>query len=212
MFWWRQGKRVERLVQRHLALVVSTLQAFQEALIAYLNQSPTSEALARKVHEHESRADDVRREVIQELLQGALMGTYRADILRLVERLDRLANTADTLARTILLQSIRIPDLLKPQLLSIVERTMQLLQELEAAIHLMFERMAKVVEHTHRVEKLEGEIDRIEQEAIRQLFAMDLDLAQKLWVRDFITQLAQVSDQGEDLSDLIEIIVARRHA
>lgn len=212
MFWWRQGKRVERLVQRHLALVVSTLQAFQEALTAYLNQSPTSEALARKVHEHESRADDVRREVIQELLQGALMGTYRADILRLVERLDRLANTADTLARTILLQSIRIPDLLKPQLLTIVERTMQLLQELEAAIHLMFERMAKVVEHTHRVEKLEGEIDRIEQEAIRQLFAMDLDLAQKLWVRDFITQLAQVSDQGEDLSDLIEIIVARRHA
>lgn len=212
MFLWGQGKRIERLVQRHLTLVVSTLKAFEMALTAYLNQAPEAEALARTVHEHESRADDVRREVIQELLQGALMGTYRADVLRLVERLDRLANTADTLARTILLQSIRIPALLKPQLLAISDKTMLLLQQLESAIHKMFEKMAEVVQHTHRVEKLEGEIDRIEQEAIRQLFAMELDLAQKLWVRDFITQLAQVSDQGEDLSDLIEIIVARRHA
>ena len=102
MFLWGQGKRIEGLVQRHLSLVVSTLKAFEEALTAYLNQAPEAQALARKVHEHESRADDVRREVIQELLQGALMGTYRADVLRLVERLDRLANTADTLARTIL--------------------------------------------------------------------------------------------------------------
>ncbi|HEY5596130.1 MAG TPA: DUF47 family protein [Candidatus Bipolaricaulota bacterium] len=212
MFLWGQGKRIEGLVQRHLSLVVSTLKAFEEALTAYLNQAPEAQALARKVHEHESRADDVRREVIQELLQGALMGTYRADVLRLVERLDRLANTADTLARTILLQSIRIPAPLKPQLLAIADKTMLLLQQLESAIRMMFEKMAEVMQHTHRVEKLEGEIDRIEQEAIRQLFAMDLDLAQKLWVRDFITQLAQVSDLGEDLSDLIEIIVARRHA
>jgi len=41
---------------------------------------------------------------------------------------------------------------------------------------------------------------------------MDIDLARKIHVRDFIEELVELSDRAEDLSDRIEIMVAQRRA
>lgn len=210
MFFWRQGKHVEGLVTRHLTLVDATLRAFQEALLAYLRGEANAEALAQTVHEHESRADDVRREVIGELLRGALLGSYREDMLHLVEQMDLLANSADSLINDLILQRIRIPQELTERIEQICLKSMEILEAVREAVRLLFADMRGVLEHTHHIEKLEGEIDQLEQSSIRDLFQLDLPLAEKLWVRDFIAHLAQLSDRAEDLSDLIEIIVAKR--
>lgn len=210
MFFWKQGKRVEELVNRHLTLVDATLRTFQEAISAYLDGDPKAESLAQQVHEHESRADDVRREVIAELLQGALLGNYRGDMLRLVEQTDLLANTADSLVNYLVLQRIRIPTSIQGQVRQICDKSIAILDELCVAVRALFSDMRHVLKHTGQIEKLEGEIDQIEKAVIRDLFKMDLPLAEKLWIRDFIGHLAQLSDRAEDLSDLIEIIVAKR--
>jgi len=210
MFFWKQGKRVEELVNRHLALVDAALRSFQDALDAYLDGTGEVEALAKRVHEHESRADDVRREVLSHLLHGALMGSYREDMLSLVEQADLLANSADALIENLVLQRIRIPEALTDPVREICAKSMNILDEIHQAVRLMFKDMRGVLEHTRRIEKLEGEIDQLEKRAIQELFGMPLELAEKLWVRDFVTHLAQLSDRAEDLSDLIEIIVAKR--
>lgn len=210
MFFWKQSKRVEELVNRHLTLVDATLRTFQEAISAYLDGDPKADSLAQRVHEHESRADDVRREVIAELLQGALLSNYRGDMLRLVEQTDLLANTADSLVNYLVLQQIRIPKPIQGQVRRICDKSIAILDELCVAVRALFSDMRNVLKHTRQIEKLEGEIDQIEKTAIRDLFDMDLSLAEKLWIRDFISHLAQLSDRAEDLSDLIEIIVAKR--
>lgn len=210
MVFWRQGKKVEALVNRHLDLVDATLRAFKDALNAYLEGSETAASLAKRVHEFESRADDVRREVIAELLHGALLGHYREDMLRLVERTDGLANSADALVNALVYQQIRIPESLKPSVLEMGEKSIDILDQLCVAVKKLFSNMHEVPTHTRQIEKTEGEIDKLEHAAIQTLFQMDLSLAEKLWVRDFITHLAQLSDRAEDLSDLLEIIVAKR--
>ena len=210
MRFWRQGKKVEGLVNRHLNLVDAALRAFGDALSAYLEGSETAAPLAKRVNEFESRADDVRREVIGELLHGALLGNYREDMLRLVERTDGLANSADALVNSLIYQQIRIPEALKPPVLEIGAKSIDILDQLCVAVQKLFSNMHEVPKYTHQIEKTEGEIDKIEHAAIQTLFQMDLPLAEKIWVRDFISHLAQLSDRAEDLSDLLEIIVAKR--
>lgn len=208
--FWRQGKQVETLIQRHLTLVDAAVRTFQRALHAYLEHDPQFEALATQVHEHESKADDVRREVIAQLFQGALLGSFRVDMLNLVEQADLLANSADSLVDALVLQRVRIPEELKEPVREIGTKSIAILDAIQAAVRALFTDMRTVLEHTHRVEAIEGEIDRIEKASIRRLFEMDLSLAEKLWVRDFFSHLAQLSDRAEDLSDRIEIIVAKR--
>jgi len=210
MLFWRQGKKVETLVNRHLNLVDSALRAFGDALSAYLEGSEVAASLAKRVNEFESRADDVRREVIGELLHGALLGNYREDMLRLVERTDGLANSADALVNALIYQQIRIPEALKAPVLEMGKKSIDILDQLCVAVEKLFSNMHEVPTHTRLIEKTEGEIDKLEHAAIQALFQMDLPLAEKLWVRDFITHLAQLSDRAEDLSDLLEIIVAKR--
>ncbi len=210
--FWKHEHKVEKLVHQHLELVDKTLRSFQKAIEAYLDGDDQVTKLAAEVHQWESKADDVRREATTQLLKGSLLGSFRGDMLRLIEEMDKLANTADALMNSLILQNIQIPESLYPRINTICKISIQILDELNPAIELLFSNMPEVLTHTGQIEKLEGEIDEVEKASIRDLFLMDLTLAEKLWVRDFISHLAQLSDRAEDLSDLIEIIVAKRRA
>jgi len=67
------------------------------------------------------------------------------------------------------------------------------------------------LEHTAKIEHIEGEIDRIERKATKELFKQDLELAHKLQVNNFIRSVVELSDRAEDLSDHIELMVAQKH-
>jgi len=75
---------------------------------------------------------------------------------------------------------------------------------------MMFDDMNHVTEHTKAIEIKEGEIDRLERDAIKLVFGMDIDLAEKLQLREMIEQLVEISDRAEDLSDRIDIMVVER--
>lgn len=207
---WKNERKVETLILSHLELVDQTLRGFQRALTGYLQGSDQMKQLAAEVHDAESKADDVRREVTTQLLKGSLMGSYSSDMMRLVEEMDKLANIADSLIVDLTLQRISIPQELYGNIESIGAKSIDILDELNHAVSCLFSNMHEVRDHTRKIEKMEGHIDTLEHALIRDLFQMELPLAEKLWVRDFITHLAQLSDRAEDLSDLIEIIVAKR--
>ena len=44
----------------------------------------------------------------------------------------------------------------------------------------------------------------------KQLFVMDIDLAEKLRIAGYLADLVKISDRAEDLSDRIALIVAER--
>jgi len=209
---WKKESRIEELVFEHFALVEECLNHFRDCLLVYLEKGDAKEAsvLAFEVHKIEGRADDARRQVEIELLEGVLLPHSRRQILRIIEDTDRLANAAEAILDFTLLQCIRIPDSLKPLAIEITERSVAMLSDLKEAIRLLLKSKAGVTAHTTAIEKQESEIDHIEREFIRELFLMDLPLAEKILVREFVQELVEISDRAEDLSDLIEISLAER--
>ena len=211
MMLWGKQKKIEALVIKHLDQVVETLDNFQDSLFSYLNgDMDQAEHLALATHQAESRADDIRREVEAQLLGGALLAPSRRNILEIIERADGLANAGEEALDYIMLQHVYVPDEIKELLHGIGEKTGEISREVKLAMQLMFDDINHVTEHTKAIEIKEGEIDRLERDAIKLVFGMDISLAEKLQLRGMIEQLVETSDRAEDLSDRIDIMVAER--
>ncbi len=212
MFWKKQ-KEIEALVFEHLDRVDESLHYFIRSLNAYVQDGDVKKAneLAFETHKAEGQADDVRRRVETQLLTGALMPASRRDILQLVEQVDRLANAAENALDHLLLQKIQIPDVIRPAIIEISAKTETIFSHVKSAISNLFGNMETALEHTAKIEHIEGEIDHIERKSLKQLFELDLDLAHKLQVNNFIRSVVELSDRAEDLSDHIELMVAQKH-
>jgi hypothetical protein len=207
----RSWRRVEELISEHLRQVAEAIDAFAQAIDAYLaGDLSRAEELALATHKAEGRADDVRRKVEAEILRGALLAGSRRDILEIIEETDKLANAAEATLDYLIPQRVDIPPQLTDLIKSIVKRSQDIFAEVNQALHLLFSDMGQALEKTRHIEELESQVDHLEREAIEKLFGMDLDLAHKLHVRDFIGILVEISDRAEDLSDRIEIMVAQR--
>ncbi len=212
MVFWRKSKEVERRLGDHMELVEKSLLNFQQGMIAYCDDKEMEmiNEFAAKTHQLESEADDLRRKIESELLGGALLASSRGDILEIIEHTDRLANSGESVLNYIVLQQVQIPAALKPLLREMTDLSVQVVQEIKQAIHLMFTDMRRALVHTAAVEKIESKIDRQEKEFIRDLFDMDIDLAEKLLVRGVVEKMTKISDRAEDLADTINRVVAQR--
>jgi len=210
--FFRKGRKIEELVLRHLKQVDATLVAFHESLIAYVVEKDIEKAkeYAFKTHNEEGRADDIRREVEVELLAGALLAASRRDILEIIEQVDRLANSGEATLDTLLLERIDIPEEIVTYIVQIAEETGKIREEVNFALHALFHDPANTTVHTKEIENLEGNVDRLERETLKTIFKMDIELARKLQLREFIEDLVEISDRAEDLSDRIDIMVAER--
>ena len=207
---WR-SRRVEELITNHLGLVEQTVLKFQEALSAYLDEGPErAEGLAEETHRLEAQADDARREAALELMGGALLASMRGEFLQLLERADRVANLAESVLYFALLQRIAVPQQLKPSLQEIGGRTVEIMAEARKAVHALFTDRRAALDRSRAVERLESEVDSLERRTIEQIFHLELELVEQIQLREFVSRLADISDEIEDLSDQVEIIVATR--
>jgi len=210
---WKKQRDIEKLVLEHLGCVDETLRYYIQSITAYIQEGDVERAdeMALETHKAEGRADDVRRSVENQLLSGALMPASRREILQLVEQVDRLANAAENTLDHLLIQRIEIPEALKTGMLEIVEKTETIASHVNEAIKNLFEEMDAVLNHTEKIEHIEGEIDHIERKVTKTLFKLDVELAWKLQVNNFIRSVVEISDRAEDLSDHIELMVAQKH-
>jgi hypothetical protein len=212
MVFWKKQRVIETLVLRHAQCVDEALSYFQEALSAYLEgETKKASELALETHQAEGRADDVRREVEAELLGGALLARSRGEVLEVIEGVDKLANAGEAALDYLLLQRVRIPEEIKPILREIMVKNQEIFEEVKQALQLLFQDMSQALEHTKAIEIKEGEVDHLERSVIKQLFKMDIDLAEKIQMRGLVEELVELSDRAEDLSDRIDIMIAERN-
>jgi len=212
--FWRKQKEIEALVLEHLGHVDATLQAFAQSLNAYLAEGDieTADRFALETHRAEGRADDARRRIETQLLSGSLLPTSRRDILQIIEQVDRLANAAEEILDYLLLQRVQVPEEIMPEIAEMGEQSGNVFAEVKKAVTGIFRNVDDALEHTKAIEHLEGEVDHLERVATKRLFELDIELARKLQVSGFIQRLVRLSDRAEDLSDLIELIIAARRA
>ena len=213
MVFWETEKRIEDLVEDHLDHVEKVLKKFGEGMKKWIEHEDMEEAenLTHEIRDLEGRADDIRRDIEKELIGGALLANSRGQIMDLVERVDKLANAGEAAMNFAVLQKIKPPEELKPLIVKIIDRTLEIIDHVRLGmIDLMEGSDEEAREETKKIEIGEGDVDKLEREFISKLFDTELELAEKILLRQYLEILVEVSDRSEDFSDRLDTVIAIR--
>jgi len=169
--------------------------------------------MSRKISSLESEADSIRRNIIKQLLSGALLPGTRREIKILIETIDKIPNKSEELIKQLMLQNIKVDEKIKSIILNINNKTKEQFDLLKSLIDKVFLDLNKsfdLHEQIEVIEKIESEIDDLEEDAIRILYKSNHELAYKNQIKCIISDFADISDIIEDISDNIEMIIVMR--
>jgi len=158
----------------------------------------------------ERRADDLRRSVESHLYRHSLIPESRGDVLRLLETMDDVIDTAkNTLSLFLVERPEMIPELTK-EWIDLAEAAAQTAEAVVLAARAFFRDPRSVNDHLHKVYFHEKQGDTIAMDLKRKIFDTDVDLARKIHLRYFTLNIDRVSDAAEDVADRISIYAIKR--
>jgi predicted phosphate transport protein (TIGR00153 family) len=141
----------------------------------------------------------------------ALFPESRGDILGLLEAMDRIPNSAESVTRMLVDQHISIPREFSGELWELADLCGRLVEVVLDATRRLMGRFLHATQLLGKIDELESEADRIESRLIERIFAGKRDGYEKLLLRDLIQHIASISDRAQHVGDRINIIVAKRH-
>ena len=213
----KREKRVLDLIAEHLEIVQRCVRELKN-IISAIEQ--TNWALVRDqaeiVSRFESMADDLHREAVIQIAQGAFFAGMREDFLDLIEKMDDIADASQEAARVIaeapiereILQHLQEGDSTLGKLVECVYKCVMTLGE---SIESLRTNAEVAVNKSLEVERIEEAADKVKSELISKLAAHrhEIDALSYLQVKETIFKLDEVADAAENCSDLVITIVVK---
>jgi len=180
-----------------------------------------AEEMGKEISRVETEADAGRREFMSVLHGGAFLPAIRGDLARLAESLDNVADVSEAAMRE-LLQRKRLMEAISsaesrnanvaalwssiPKLVEATDETVRVMCE---AIRALGTDLRVAAEKAKEVDRLEHEVDIIEQGMLVNLYALEeaFDPVSVFQLGEVLRRYENITDRAEDVSDIISILV-----
>ncbi|HHJ53560.1 MAG TPA: TIGR00153 family protein [Caldithrix abyssi] len=206
-------------LQSHMERVVECVHKMESLFEAYTkNDYDRILELAKEVSKLEHMADLTKNEIRNNLPRGIFLAINRADLLNILSLQDTIADKAEDTAILFTLKKLEplpgMQDDLKKFMdknIQSVDETHQILRQLNELLEVSFggkeaELVSKMVDN---VALLEHEVDLIQADLLRKLFALEDSLPYTsfyLWTHIFRT-MAALSNTAEKLANRVRMIL-----
>ena len=218
MFSKKDQKDVHALIMEQIGDVKTCLinfEGFMRASIAPETVVETLRVLAGGVAQAENVADVSLRKMIDSLAETAYLPSTRQEIISIATDCDRIANKCEHFAQMSIFQRFRFPaefaeDINK--MLAITNEQFDVLQNSISTLFSNFGALAKDHQILDEIRAHESAVDRIEQKLYDSIFDMEISLAEKMQLFQFVEWLADLSDIIENIADKIQIMLITRKA
>lgn len=212
LFFGKKEEKVIKLFTKHLEKVEEGVSLLNNLVESYLETDmKKSEEILERISKTESEADDLRRKTESEMYGGAFLPNFRGELLELVESVDKVMNKIQSVSEIIVFQKPKIPDEFKESFLKQIQMVKKTYKYLKKSIESVFENIEESGGFIQKVEEMEHKEDIIEKEILKSLFTMkNLNLADKLQLKELFMQIGDIADRAEDASDKVEIIILKR--
>lgn len=213
--FWGKGREIGNRIDYFLQAVNDCAELFKDFFYRFLKGDNLEQLadLVTLVREAESRCDELRHDIETRLFEGALMPAARGDIFNVLETTDKVPNKMESVCDMVYLQGMKAPEFIREDMKLLVDRTMDCTRALTEALKSMFRDAHHAKELTTAVSERESEVDKVERDMVKKLFQReDLQLAEKMHLRELITQITAISDRAENAADRIEIMAVKRKA
>ena len=212
---FNKGKKILEMVDAHYEQSLSSFDHFSAFLEEYLSNGASEAALTLmdKIDEEERKADELRRSIVTEFLNGGMLAQTRSEILKIVTLVDGIANKCQSLCKLMVYQKVSFMGSVKEDLREMLRLTQVQLEFLSEAIEALFSNYEPLLKDSKQLEAVkhnEELIDEIEIGIIKTLFESDADLSEKNQQRYFVSKIADISDLIENIADEVQIMVVFR--
>ncbi len=192
--------------------VIESVLAFQNAFEIYLEEkrSPKYRRVSKKIKHIEAKADDLRREIESRLYIHNLIPDLRADVLQMVENIDKVINEFDEVAHKFYIEQPDIPEKYRSKFCKLVKEVSACAENMAIASRAFFRDFTTVRDYSRKVYFLEQESDKTWAELKQEVFDSDMELAHKIQLNTLIGDVADIADKAEDCIDALLIFTIKR--
>ena len=208
-------------VQAHMRVVSRCVAEMQPLFDAIIKKDREQiNALAEKIGELESEADQIKNEFRLHMPKRVLFAVARRDLLALIQQQDIIADTAEKIGQIVTQRDMEVPAAIEEHLLNLVQRTTDTCSQAAAMIEQLDELLAVgfggkqsdlVSEMITNVKRSEHNIDFLIRDLNRALFSIEDQLkpvAVIFWYK-LIDLIGEISNQAENMGDRLMLFIAR---
>ena len=208
-------------IQAHMRVVSRCVAEMQPLFDAIIKKDREQiNALAAKIGELESEADQIKNEFRLHMPKRVLFAVARRDLLALIQQQDIIADTAEKIGQIVTQRDMEVPESIEEHLLNLVQRTTDICSQAAAMIEQLDELLAVgfggkqsdlVSEMITNVKRSEHNIDFLIRDLNRTLFSIEDQLSPvsvMFWYK-LIDLIGEISNQAENMGDRLMLFIAR---
>ena len=214
----KSSKNVQTMIAKQIQDVKDCLVCFESFIRAACTPETvfeTLDALAAGVSMKEDIADRSLRSMIDSLAGGSYLPSTREDLITVASKCDGIANKCESTANMLVFRRFTIPAEYDDKLIEIMSITRDQFDILEKSINMLFSNFdALLKDHSilDEIRSYETSVDKIEQNLYRNIFQLDIGLAERNQLAAFIESVCDISDSIENIADKIQIMLIARKA
>ena len=210
---FNRAKTVEANIDKYLDNILKAALVFDQAMKDYFEgKTENFEVKTEDIKKLESESDDVRRDIKHTLYKELLIPDARGDVLGLLESLDDVIDTAQTILIRFSIEKPIVWDELKNDFLELSATSTKCVEEIVTAARAFFREPSNVAACLVKVHFFEHEADKIEERIMRKAFDGDFieKFSEKVHMRYFAERISLLADEAEAVADRLDIYTIKR--
>jgi hypothetical protein len=209
----RRNQKVLDMVQKHLRLTEDAVQELYNMVCIACETKPEKEKLYQRVADLEKEADQIRRDMVDELTERDIFPTEREDLMELVRAVDWIADWAREAGRILLLIPFdKSPEAMKISASDMCKTNVDCVKALAECIRALPDDGLKAIDLSNRVEMLEEEIDEIYSICRKHLAYLDypdFTIGSLILLNEFLDSVEMMADWCENTADIVRAVAVR---
>ena len=211
----KKEENVHALIMEQIADVEACLISFEGFLRAAGTGSgpDTLRALFDGVREKEADADRSLYKMVDSLAGTSFLPSTREELIKIAQACDRIANRCESVGKMFVYKHFSCPADYADSMIEIMSITHEQFELLEKSISRLFSRFNELLkDHSilNDIRFMESRVDELERKLQEQISDMDLELAYRVQLCDFVEGVCDLSDIIENIADQIQIMLVTR--
>ena len=205
-------KSLENKIDLFHDKIIDAAMTFKKAIRVFLAEQRSEEykKLSKQIKQIEHDADSLRRDIENKLYAQNLIPDLRADVLELVENIDKIINRFDEVAYKFYIERPEFPSEYHMRMIELCEQVSDCAENMAIASRAFFRDFSTVRDFSQKVYFIEHESDLTSGRMKEAIFDLDMPLANKLQLSSLISEVADIADIAEDCVDELLIFTIKR--
>ena len=211
---FKQTKNLEQKVDKFFLLLSEASVIYRLGIRIYLREKVSEEYNKRVNHisEIESEADNLRRDIKKIIYSEMLIPDSRGDVLGLIETSDEIFSLFKKSLWSFSNETPKIGEDLIAGYRRLTNMVVKAVDELTSGCRAFFISPHLVTSYTAKVTLYEKEADKIGAVLKTDIFSLDIELTEKIHLREFVDCIDCIADHAEDVADRLSIYAIKRQS